>query len=490
VSGRACTSLRARPLRAVAGGEAGFTLLEVLIAAVVLVLGAVGLFGFLDTTLHAYSRTRDREMATNLLRQTLEDARTIPYAQLSPSAVEGELQAMSGLADASGSAGWQIVRGGITYTLTVKECSIDDPKDGSGKHTNTLGENPFCSDSTSEGTADAQPEDLKRVTAEATWTYSGRTSTIKQVQTLTAAGEAPGLNASSLRLESPTVANPAAPVVSSEPASETLVFTVSSPTGTKAMRWSLEGTTQSPAPVFQSGTTWKFEWPIPYPGVSDGTYTISAQAIDKTGVTGPPVSIPVTLIRGVPAAVSSIRGGFNTVYVAGKAKEVAELQWRANTERNVVGYRVHAPGGNLVCPESTSTLSVALSCIDFHPPKQNAANLTYQVSALYVKAGVVLEGPAGELTLKPGEPPAPPGTVTLTPNANGSVTLNWTASKSSVIFYRIYRGSTDYTSRYDLTSSGSVTTYTDHEANEPHSYWVTAVNSNLTESEPVGPVTG
>jgi hypothetical protein len=257
------------------------------------------------------------------------------------------------------------------------------------------------------------------------------------------------------------------------------------------MRWSLGGVTQSPDPVFVSGTTWKFEWPIPLASVTDGTYVVSAQAIDKTGVTGPPVSIPVTLIRGVPAAVSSLRGGFNTVYVGGHPKEVSELQWKANTERNVIGYRVFAPGGGLVCPESLTTLSVSLSCIDFHPPKPTAENLTYKVSAVYRNAaGELAEGPAGTLTLTNGEAPAPPASVTLKENENGSVTLNWTASKSPVAFYRIYRGSTDYTSRYDLTSSGAVTTYTDNEHVETQSYWVTAVNSNLTESEPVGPVTG
>jgi hypothetical protein len=59
-----------------------------------------------------------------------------------------------------------------------------------------------------------------------------------------------------------------------------------------------------------------------------------------------------------------------------------------------------------------------------------------------------------------------------------------------VAFYRIYRGSTDYTSRYDVTPSGETTTYTDTNATVTHTYWVTAASSSLTESPFLGPVSG
>jgi type II secretory pathway pseudopilin PulG len=475
--------------------EDGFTLLETVVAAAVLVVGLTSLLGLLDTSLKASASTRAREGATNLARSILENARTIPYAQLSPSSIEGQLQAMHGLADASSASGWQIVQRGITYTVVVNECSIDDPKDGYGKHTNAFGENPFCSDSSTEGTADAQPADLKRITVDVKWTARGRTPDVHQVETLTAAGEAPGLTAASLHLETPAVSTPTEPVISEEPATHTLVFAVSGPPGTTAMTWSLEGTSQSPAPTLTSGTTWNFSWSVPYPGVSDGTYRVSAQAVDATGVLGPPVTIPVTLIRGVPAAVSGLRGGFDTVNVSGNPTKVGELQWNANPERNVIGYRVYAPGGRLACPASLSTLTVALSCTDFEPPSPSAPNLTYTAVALYRDAnGVVQQGPPGSFALVGGPPPPPnpPTNLTLTHNADGSVTLNWSEPSGgpSVIFYRIYRGSTNYTGRYDTTGSAATTTYTDTDAEVAHSYWVTAVDANLTESSFLGPVTG
>jgi type II secretory pathway pseudopilin PulG len=490
------------PARAGAGGptarlrqEGGFTLLETLIASVVLIVGLMTLFGLLETSLKATAATRAREGATNLARQILEDAHTIPYGQLAPSAIVGELQAMHGLADASSAAGWQIVQRGITYTVAVSECSIDDPKDKYGKHENAFKENPFCADSKIEGTEDTQPEDFKRITVDVTWTATGRKPDVHQVETLTAAGEAPGLSASGLHLVAgtPNVGSAAEPIIFPQPASNSLGFEVSAPTGAVAMRWSLEGVPQSPAPVFSSGTTWTFSWPIPTSTVSDGTYEVSAQAIDATGVVGPPVSIQLTLARSVPAAVSGLKGGFNEIYVSNVKTKVVELEWKANTERNVIGYRVYDPSKALVCPASVAEggltlLSVSLSCVDMTPPSPGASNLTFAASAVYRNyKGELAEGPAGTLAIVGG--PHAPRSLEAKKQSDGSVLLTWEKPESGgepVSFYRIYRGSKNYTSRYDVVlASGSESkyTYTDTDATVEHEYWVTAVDANLTESE-------
>jgi Tfp pilus assembly protein PilV len=481
--------------------DAGFTLIEVLMGAVILIVGLTALFGLLDSSVKATASTRAREGATNLARQILEDAHTLPYAQLSPTAITGQLQVMTGLADSSGVAGWQVVQRGVTYTVTVTECSIDDPKDKYGVHDNT-----YCADSTTEGTAteDPQPADLKRVSVDVTWVAIGRSPVVHQVETFTSAGEAVGLSATSLQLVSPTVIAKTAPVISIEPANKELGFSVSAPAGTSAVIWSLDGSRQSPAPTFEKGTTWIFSWPIA--GLSDGTYKVTAQAVNATGVIGPPVSIAVILIRNIPAAPKGIQGGFNTVNVSGTAKKVVELKWQANAERNVIGYRVYRPNGagtELACPETLATLSLAVSCIDFSPPASTAANLKYEVVALYRKAeGETLsteisQGAAASFTPAGGEPPpagpnVPEAPLTLVHNADGSVTLSWSVPKAgtAVSFYRIYRGSTNYNSRYDVTGSGSTTTYTDTDAVTAHNYWVTAVSSSLTESAFLGPVNG
>jgi type II secretory pathway pseudopilin PulG len=483
----------------VLGREDGFTLFETLIAAVVLIVGLTTLFGLLDVSVKATASTRAREGGTNLAREILEDARTLSYAQIAPNSIAGLLQAMHGLENTSGGATWQITRRGVTYTVAVNECAIDDPKDGLGKHENALTkENPFCKDpGEEEGTTDGQPEDLKRITAEVSWTATGRKPVVKQVETLTAAGEAPGLSASGLKLVKPTLGaqnSATAPVIVAQPAENKLVFSVQSPAGTKAMEWALDGVRQTNEPTFVSATEWQFAWLIPAAEVSDGAYQVSVQAVDTTGVYGPPVSITVTLIRSVPAAPKITYAGFNEVYVSGVKKQVVELEWQGNTERNVVGYRVYNPSGELVCPSSLETLSRQTSCIDFltaaKAPKLSDANLTYTAVALYRPAEGetvsknIAQGAVASKALS--KTPLTPLELTLLEaekTAEGPVTLKWAQPPGvpTVAFYRVYRGSRDYTGRY-TTVSPATKEFTDTSAEVAHQYWVSAVSESMTET--------
>jgi type II secretory pathway pseudopilin PulG len=480
--------------------EAGFTLIEALMAAVILIVGLIGLLGLLDVSVRASASTRAREGATSLAREIVEDARTIPYAQLIPTSIESQLQAMNGLADGSPASGWQIVRRGVTYTIAVKECPIDDPKDGLAQ---THDSKIFCEGQQNgkAGEEDTAPEDLKRIAAQVSWTVRGRTSTVKQVSTLTAAGQGIGLLATKLEITSPAcpsvgcVGKPTEPVIT-EAAAKTLTFSVSFPEGTTAVDWSLEGAKQEELTPASKATSLTFSWTINESAqkiyVSDGTYQVAAQAVNSTGVIGPPISIPVRLIRGTPTAPKEIIGGFNTVYRSGVATEVVEIQWKANAERNVIGYRVYDPSHNLVCPESLEALSTTTSCIDLAAKPSEG---TYSVVALYRNyaeaSEPVQEGSSGTVTITRAASTAPNAAtkLVLTENTDGSVTLKWEAPKSGTApsFYRIYRGSTDYTSRYGETTS---TEYKDTDATSTHAYWVTAVSSNLTESTFLGPVTG
>jgi prepilin-type N-terminal cleavage/methylation domain-containing protein len=495
--------------------EDGFTLIEVLVATVVLAVGLVALLGVLNVTNRASTATRAREGGTNLARQIIEDAVSIPYAQLSPSSIVGQLQAMNELADISSAPGWQVSRRGFTYTVTPTECSIDEPKDGYGKHVNAFGENPFCPDSSTEWKEgepeDVQPADMKRITVNVSWQIQGHTSNVEQVATLTSAGAAPGLTAGKLELKTPEPkpSEPTLPVVTET--TSPLIFSVSAPAGTHEISWALDGSAQTctakevtpkclaSAPVRVKGTEteeteWTFQWPIT--GLSDGTYEVSAQAIDTTGVAGPPVSIPVNLIRGQPAAPKGIIGGFNTINVGGVPTNVVELQWRANSERNVIGYRIYKQGGKKelvdegseaagACPGSLETLSIALSCIDFSTPRPTDPE--YSIAALYRdKEGHVQEGPASSFTVATGPAPKAPE-LKANKQPDGSVKLEWTEPSGGpeVLFYRIYRGSTDYTGRYDTAPTGApgaTVAYTDNDAVVAHTYWVTAVTSTLTES--------
>jgi type II secretory pathway pseudopilin PulG len=478
--------------RCVLRGEEGFTLIEVLMAAVVLVVGLIGLLGLLDATVKASAATRAREGATSLAREIVEDARTIPYGQIVPTSIEGQLQAISGLTNATPGSGWHIERRGFSYTIAVEECAIDDPKDGLAEtHGST-----FCQGQQkweAGDKIDTEPEDLKRITASVSWTLQKRTSTVTQVSTLTAAGQGIGLTATKLELTSPTVKTPTTPVITEE-GTKTLTFSVSFPEGTRAIIWTLEGTKQEDLATSSKATSLTFSWTINEPiqkiHVSDGTYQVAAEAVNSTGVIGPPISIPVRLIRGVPAAPSEIVGGFNTLYKGGTTTEVAELQWKANSERNVIGYRVYGPSKELVCPASSETLSTATSCIDFGVPGGKPSERSYTVVALYRNATEeVTPGPSGSITVTRALSIAPnePTKLVLTKNADGSVTLKWTAPSGGASFYRVYRGSKEYTSRYGETTE---TEFKDTDAATTHEYWVTAVGAHLTESVFLGPVSG
>lgn len=101
-----------------------------------------------------------------------------------------------------------------------------------------------------------------------------------------------------------------------------------------------------------------------------------------------------------------------------------------------------------------------------------------------------LDLPSGSGGQPVGKPSAPTN-LQGTANGDGSKTLTWTAPSGGnpVAFYRIYRDSVEYTDRYDATGDAS-TSYTDPNPDGlQHSYYITAVSTNLAESSYVGPVT-
>src|SRR4051794_24363115 len=111
--------------------DAGFTIIEVMVAAVVLLVGLLATLTLIDTAHSTIATTKGREQATNLQRELIEAARTIPYDQLTPHGVGTRLRTQPGLSDASlNSAGWTIRRRNQTYSISMGSCAVDDPRDG------------------------------------------------------------------------------------------------------------------------------------------------------------------------------------------------------------------------------------------------------------------------------------------------------------------------------------------------------------------------
>src|SRR5205085_4656934 len=269
-----------------------------------------------------------------------------------------------------------------------------------------------------------------------------------------------------------------------------LQFQVTGPTGTNAIIWSLNGSSQSSwnGSTPSSGTTWTSSaWALS--GVSDGTYTVGAQAVDSDGVAGPSTTITVRLIRNVPSAPSVTGYGFNS-NLPGQSGTVAEVQWTANSELNVVGYRVYNPSSQKICETSTTSFSSTCganawcsgptACVDLNPVSTSASK--YTVKALYYDANNTLqEGTATQVTLAAAPPSSPSQillvSLTAVTQPDNTAIITWTppVGGTAVSFYRIYRDGISYTNRYDILQASSCSatcTYHDTNRSSSHNYWI------------------
>jgi Tfp pilus assembly protein PilV len=487
--------------------EGGFTVIEALVAALVLTAGLLTSFMMLVASTHTSADVRARETAVTLARQISEDARSIPFSQLSASTIASSLQAMPGLANSSSGSTWTIIRNGFTYTISVSVNPVYDSKDPANA-------------------AGASTVDLQQVAVSVSWaTFQRKIRRVTETMTVSRAGQDPGLIASGLEL-APADQNLAgiigspvatAPVVTSS-AIGSLQFAVTAPSGTSAIVWSLNGGKQASwagaAP--SSGTTWTSS-PWSLAGVSDGTYTIGAQAEDANGVDGPAVTIQVRLIRNVPSAPNVTGDGFDPYFmVDGNATTVADLQWSPNPELNVIGYVVYNPVGQKICTTSTTAFTPACgpnawcsspnACVDLAGGQWlSSASRTYTVKALYYDAyNTLQEGSAATVTLASGTPVPPPPvpivslSVVTQPDNTAVITWSPPVSGTPVSFYRIYRDGDNYTNRYDTLPAASCSatcTYHDTNRTAGHDYYITAVGgtspgADMAESQATGPVSG
>jgi type IV pilus modification protein PilV len=134
-------------------GEAGFTIVEVMVAVTMLAIGVLAMLVMIQGSLSSTRRTVAREQATNLARELVERSREIPYATTTTSAAPAALAAKLPESPAVSGSSFAVQRRNITYSVTVSACSIDDPTDGAG-----VGDATFCDaplNSTGPGSAGA-----------------------------------------------------------------------------------------------------------------------------------------------------------------------------------------------------------------------------------------------------------------------------------------------------------------------------------------------
>ena len=309
------------------------------------------------------------------------------------------IQAQPGLADASSATGWQIVRHGITYTLTATACRVDDSADSQGAHP-ASSDPPYCAASTGNG--DQNPDDYRRVTVDVTWTHKGVTRQVRQVVVvsktrpsafippqvrgvnLTACTPAGGCNSQALGAGQVSGCYASTCTMSATTCSSggsgncatSVNFTVTTIGSPDSVKWAVDGEVKGNASG--SGNTWTFSWALgtSYPQTPvDGTYEISAQAYDAAGAPGgDPVGQTVTLNRFTPDITAySIFAGRNPLFADNPEIEVYPVTNGARVDRDVVGYttyRYHPAPGNKIAKELLSNCEAisATSCMDTAMP--------------------------------------------------------------------------------------------------------------------------
>ena len=453
----------------------GFTLVEVLAAVAILLVGVLGVLALSNGASETTAKTKSREAATGLNRELIEAVHGIAYVDLTPAPVAQQLQGAPGLDDSSGAAGWQIARRGVTYTVTTSLCLIDDPKDGMGVHDTT-----YCSDVGAAGTADAEPSDYKRFTTTVTWAETGRNRTASQSVLITNTDRGPAITS----LDTLPAGNA---TVTSGSTVGFRAFTSSEP---YKLEWYLDGAFQEDraSGVSGSGTgPFTFNWQIGSAcstgSVLDGTYAISLQGFNRSDSTAGSRALTVSLNRCVPLPPTGLTGGRNRWGV--------ELSWESNREDDVAGYRVFRGIGSAtptaIASGPCSGVVKQSECIE--PDPASTQSLTYNVRAVDrdPSSGAFRNGAAtANITVAAGN--RAPATPTIG-NAGTYATIGWYAVSDpdrgdAVDFYRIYRDGQTLAHRYDVIDAvGDPILW-----NEPkpdgttHTYYVVAVDTKLAES--------
>jgi prepilin-type N-terminal cleavage/methylation domain-containing protein len=496
--------------------ERGFTLIELMVASIILAVGVLGTVSIIDNSNATTSKTKAREGATNLGRAVMEISKAVPYKDLAPAGIEAELQSHAGYEDASTAAGYQISSRNFVYTITIGVCALDDTKDRLGDHDASVA---FCADSdvaaASSTLKDGNPDDYRRVSVGMTYKApTVVTTSAKQTGIITnpVGGLGPAVNR--LMIEQPgtstTINTPAA----------TASFRAITSVSAAQVEWKLDGAPKGSASGSGSGVSWTFDWNLAetradgslrYP---DCTYVVQAAAFDDKRRSGAPKALTVKLNRIRPVAPTGVKGGRN---LNGSRVDV---QWNPNRECDVTGYRVYrgtsplASNINVLVP-GCSTPAGGTACVDETAPLPVAGvTLYYQVVATDLDGSLVTqEGSRSSPALAITEGDSPPTTPTNlqaclggnpactdidgVQTGPGSIALSWDPSTDpnagdGIDFYRVYRNGSTYGQRYDVLFpvAGKPLVFVDKQpASGSNTYRITAVDTHFGESAPTGPVT-
>jgi type II secretory pathway pseudopilin PulG len=455
----------------------GFTLVEVMIAAMILIVGLLGTYSMVDQAQRTTLENRSRTTVLNLSREILEQARGLEYdGDLTPAKLLQQLRARPNLAGSIDSSGkWVVTRRGIPVTVTTTVCTFDDPMDG----LSPVPPQDACpaAPAVPGAPVEINPDDFRRVALTLEWKVKNRPQRTTQSAQINNPSGGTG----------PRITNFPDPFVAQVTSGTSIPFTVST-TRAASVRWSVDDGV-SAGDATGALASWTFSWNIGTVGVApwtvDGTYTANVQPFDARGVPGERRAATVLLNRRVPLAPANVLGGRSD---AGGG--VIELEWTPNPERDVIGYRVYRTGSTnikaRICPPPAAgpdAVITTTACTDPDPGNQPLHHV-YAVDrpTLGNPASGTREGDGTAITVSNSGTPRPdPPSALVGQIVNGRVQLAWTppSGGQTPIFYRIYRDGV----RIDRTAT-ALPTFTDPVAMDGGArvYTVTSVNDRFNES--------
>lgn len=488
-------------------------------AALVLVVGLLALFGTLNLATRTTMVNRERQAETSLARAVIEDSLTLPYTDLTPSALAGALQPLLAGSTVSGQ-GLVVIRSIYTFDVSVSNvCSLDDPSDGIGDHSHPPASGgSWCPDVAATPSPnpnpDPNPDDEKRLTVVVT----PSTSTLPTVQlsTLIRAQKGNGPAVSCLTVAGTACGGAIAPITA--PSTQSLTFSVTTTAPAQSVQWLVNGGVPPSAqiattdPYVPGGTTSQFTWNLPQ---ADGTYTISAAAQDALGNTGSRSTLQITLNRHTVVPPTNVVAGYDQL-ISG-----VDVQWLPSTDQDVLYYHVYHQVGTgtpvqVSCSDRqghTTYNVTGTSCTDLTAPSPGpspsqcstpltdigAQSNTYWVVGVDTNpsTGQPREGSASQSMDANlcDVAPSPPTNLSVSVSG-GAATLNWTAPQtgSTVQGWRIYRWASGSTVNYQsdqlayvaaVSGGQTVTSFTDSAADPGgalQNYCVTSVDTRLNES--------
>jgi prepilin-type N-terminal cleavage/methylation domain-containing protein len=515
--------------------ESGFTLVEILVAISILLVGVLGVTTLVNVSNRTTVVNNSRQGATNLMRRVLETSRSLPFRSVKEATLKSVIQSEAPDLATTAAGTWKVQRDGYVYTLDATVCLVDDRSDGYGAHVSL--DPPFCADSSTTGTADDVPGDYKRVTVTSTWTAGGRTHTDRQVTIVPpgTTGNAPEVR----NVQASGSSTPGQPLVITSSTPTTYRFDAVTDNDPASISWLIDGTPSQTCPPTTatcggSGNSWFFTWDIGSPTIDnvagspnqgkciapatgssyvlDGTDQVGALPLDSGGLAGPAGSASVTINRCAPIPPPNFNATGRDANLTGPV----DVEWNDNPEGDVVGYKVFrgttATNGVQICPAAASDPPdpSMRSCVDTSPPAYSQSSPLYYGVYAYDQGptGVVRQGAEAYLEVNTGQNSAPKAPTNLAATAGaGTVTVSWKIPTApldpntgdTIESFRVYRraagatGPWTYQDRIDYDSvsaycAGSASPGASCSMSDPnpdgvaHQYMVTSVDTHVRES--------